>query len=68
MTESKISIHDLVTIREAILDQIDDGPKGRERWHFYEDDVTSENGANADRLDFCDAVQAFIVARLKVKG
>lgn len=56
-----LSVHDLARLRQIILTVLDDGPSGRGQWHFYEDRDTSESGADADRLDFCNEIQRQIV-------
>lgn len=71
---SRINVHDLTLIREALLSVIDDGdpkprdPKLRKDWLLYS---VNETIANDARLRFCDAVQRYIVARIpgsKLKG
>jgi len=65
LTESKMGVRDLALIREAILSVIDDGDpsfKTRPYWSFWND---NEDFANRQRLDFADAVQAYIVERVK---
>jgi hypothetical protein len=48
-------------IREAILEVIDDGLRGQRHWRLYRLLEWTEDNANADRLDFVDA----IIAKLK---
>jgi hypothetical protein len=53
-------------LRIAISNVLDRGPKGRERWHFYEDGETSKTAADDDRLDFCiDVAQRYRTLRAK---
>lgn len=60
----------LVQLRAIILRVIDDGDPACRNWRFYEgpdhtsspDEWVTEAAANAQRLDFCDAIQAAIVA------
>lgn len=61
-TLDTLSVHDLVRLRQIILTVLDDGPSGREQWHFYEGGDTGESGADADRLDFCNEIQRQIIA------
>lgn len=51
-----------ITVKQAILDVIDEGKNGGYSWRFSVDPLTSEAEAreNAQRLDFCDRVLARI--------
>lgn len=69
---STMTVHDLAAIRRIILDVIDD-----KFWRFYADETISSEGgavtlhgfsqetANANRLDFCDAIETKLLERMK---
>jgi len=56
----EFSIQQLTMIREAILCVVDEGNRDGLVWML---DTEDEDRANQDRLDFCDAVQSYLVDR-----
>ena len=62
----KLNAGDLAELRAIVLRVIDDGdphrPEGGNGWQMYEDEDVSEDYADSQRLDFCDAIQAAVVA------